>query len=386
MRDILEADAATLPPLLETYIRDHLARAMGASPARIDTQQSLLSLGLDSLMAVEMRNRINDDLGMNVPLAKFMHGASINTLAAYIAERLLQGDRSERAKPQRADAAAGSEIAASSRSAAEPTDRTGGPTDARAPGRSLVADTSSRHDPFPLTDVQRAYWLGRSNFFELGKVSCHVYLEFDITDLDREQVQAAWRTLVDRHDMLRAVIRDDGLQQILPDVPKYEIEHRNLRGAIRPGAAAAGRDPRAGCRIRCCRPIGGRCSSCGPRSSTGKRLLHMSLDLLTIDFWSIQLLLDEWHRLVAGPGPAARTARGFFSRLCAGCRATADSPSYRRAEEYWRQRLGIACCLRPSCRSPEVLPRSRGRASFAGRRCSSVRCGNASRPEADAPA
>ena len=49
VRDILEADAAALPSLLEAYIRDHLARAMGTSPARIDTQQSLLSLGLDSL-------------------------------------------------------------------------------------------------------------------------------------------------------------------------------------------------------------------------------------------------------------------------------------------------------------------------------------------------
>ena len=96
VRDILEADATTLPSLLEAYIRDHLARAMGASPARIDIQQSLLSLGLDSLMAVEMRNRITEDLGVNVPLEKFMHGASINTVASYISERLLEGGRGAR--------------------------------------------------------------------------------------------------------------------------------------------------------------------------------------------------------------------------------------------------------------------------------------------------
>jgi short-subunit dehydrogenase/acyl carrier protein len=88
VRDILESDAAGLSPLLESYIRDHLARAMGASPSRIDVQQSLLSLGLDSLIAVEVRNRVNADLGINLPLAKFMQGATISTLAAYIAERL----------------------------------------------------------------------------------------------------------------------------------------------------------------------------------------------------------------------------------------------------------------------------------------------------------
>jgi acyl transferase domain-containing protein/NADPH:quinone reductase-like Zn-dependent oxidoreductase/acyl carrier protein len=88
VRDILESDAAGLPALLETYIRDHLARAMGASPSGIDMQQSLLSLGLDSLIAVEVRNRVNADLGINLPLAKFMQGATISTLAAYIAERV----------------------------------------------------------------------------------------------------------------------------------------------------------------------------------------------------------------------------------------------------------------------------------------------------------
>ena len=94
VRAILEADAAALPTLLETYIRDHLARAMGTSPARIDTQQSLLSLGLDSLIALEVRNRINADLGMNVPLTRLMQSESIRALAAYVAERLLE-DRGE---------------------------------------------------------------------------------------------------------------------------------------------------------------------------------------------------------------------------------------------------------------------------------------------------
>ncbi|MGA7426127.1 MAG: SDR family NAD(P)-dependent oxidoreductase [Rhodoplanes sp.] len=90
VHDLLEADAAALPALLESYIRDLLARAMGTSPARIDSQQSLRNLGLDSLIAVEVRNRINADLGMNIPLAKFMQGeSSISALASFVAERLV---------------------------------------------------------------------------------------------------------------------------------------------------------------------------------------------------------------------------------------------------------------------------------------------------------
>jgi NAD(P)-dependent dehydrogenase (short-subunit alcohol dehydrogenase family)/acyl carrier protein len=95
VHDILDADAASLPSLLVNYIRDHLARAMGNTPARIDAQQSLRNLGVDSLIAVEIRNRINTDLGVNVPLAKLMQDESINTLAAFVAERLTQRGPSE---------------------------------------------------------------------------------------------------------------------------------------------------------------------------------------------------------------------------------------------------------------------------------------------------
>jgi acyl carrier protein len=100
VRDILEADEAALPSLLEIYIRDHLARAMGASPARIDVQQSLLNLGLDSLIAVEVRNRINVDLGLNVPLAKFKQSVSVRALAAFVAERLLERDPGQGCKTE----------------------------------------------------------------------------------------------------------------------------------------------------------------------------------------------------------------------------------------------------------------------------------------------
>lgn len=98
VHDILEADAAAVPSLVENYIRDHLARAMGSAPARIDTQQSLRNLGIDSLIAVEVRNRINADLGVNVPLAKLMQNESIITLAGFVAERLTERNGGEAPK------------------------------------------------------------------------------------------------------------------------------------------------------------------------------------------------------------------------------------------------------------------------------------------------
>ncbi len=90
---LLEADAASRPALLEAYVRDHLARAIGTSPARIDPHQSLRNLGLDSLIALELRNRINADLGLNIPIAYLMQSESIVALIGHVSERLSSESR-----------------------------------------------------------------------------------------------------------------------------------------------------------------------------------------------------------------------------------------------------------------------------------------------------
>jgi NAD(P)-dependent dehydrogenase (short-subunit alcohol dehydrogenase family)/acyl carrier protein len=122
-REILEADEAAVPLLLEAYICEVLARAMQTSPAQIDTEQSLLNLGLDSLISVEVRNRIDDDFGIKIPLSKFKQGASVKTFAAHVAEILLGATRGKRPKSTNGGGmAATSEI---SQIAEEPTDLLG---------------------------------------------------------------------------------------------------------------------------------------------------------------------------------------------------------------------------------------------------------------------
>jgi acyl transferase domain-containing protein/NADPH:quinone reductase-like Zn-dependent oxidoreductase/short-subunit dehydrogenase/acyl carrier protein len=119
-REILEADEAAVPSLLEAYICEVLARAMQTSPAQIDTEQSLLNLGLDSLISVEVRNRIDDDFGIKIPLSKFKQGASVKTFAAHVAEILLAATRGKGPKSTNGGGmAATSEI---SQIAEEPTD------------------------------------------------------------------------------------------------------------------------------------------------------------------------------------------------------------------------------------------------------------------------
>jgi NADPH:quinone reductase-like Zn-dependent oxidoreductase/acyl carrier protein len=89
---LLAIDARERHPFLATQIRDQLARVLGTSPSKLDVEQSLLNLGIDSLMAVEIGNQIQAMVGVDVPAMKFMEGISIAGLATYVIDQLAPTD------------------------------------------------------------------------------------------------------------------------------------------------------------------------------------------------------------------------------------------------------------------------------------------------------
>ncbi|MBK4217871.1 amino acid adenylation domain-containing protein [Paracoccus caeni] len=91
------------------------------------------------------------------------------------------------------------------------------------PDFAIQPDPANRHLPFPPTEVQQAYLMGRGDDFDLGGVSCHFYTEFEATDLDLPRLEEVWNRLIARHEMLRAVFDDAGQQRILPTVPRFSI-------------------------------------------------------------------------------------------------------------------------------------------------------------------
>ncbi|MGB6553888.1 MAG: beta-ketoacyl synthase N-terminal-like domain-containing protein [Candidatus Binataceae bacterium] len=63
--------------LVQSYLAEIVARVLGLPASKVDVQQPLSNLGLDSLMAVELKNRIAVDLGVNVPMVTFLSEPSV---------------------------------------------------------------------------------------------------------------------------------------------------------------------------------------------------------------------------------------------------------------------------------------------------------------------
>ena len=74
--------------LLQSYLSEQVARVLGLPASQLDVQQPLSNLGLDSLMAVALKNRIAVDLGVNVPMVKFLQGFSVAEAATQVLEQL----------------------------------------------------------------------------------------------------------------------------------------------------------------------------------------------------------------------------------------------------------------------------------------------------------
>lgn len=70
--------------ILRTYIQSELSRILKIPAEKINSEQSLLNLGIDSLMAIELKNTLEGMLGVNVPVAVLLQGPSIDRLCAEI--------------------------------------------------------------------------------------------------------------------------------------------------------------------------------------------------------------------------------------------------------------------------------------------------------------
>ncbi|MFF4097180.1 amino acid adenylation domain-containing protein [Streptomyces sp. NPDC001834] len=325
------------------------ARSLRIDPDSIPQDEPLQNLGLDSLMALEIKDAVAALGDVSIPLAVFLDGASLAELAAYVEQHSPTATAAHRPVPvSRIDEARGA-----GRDAASATG---------APGRELVVDAAARYEPFELTDLQQAYFVGRSEGIELGGVSTFFFIETDLRGLDVARFEEAVGAAVGRHDMLRAVMTDDGRQRVLPEVGRYRVDRLDLTSvpAERLAAELAERSRKLSAQVfdPTVWPLFHLAVTELPG---GVSRLHVGIDALIIDAWSTALFFAELALTYHGQdlAPLELTFRDYVGHV----RALESEPAYAAARAYWMDRIAA---LPPAPELPLTAdPATIGRPEFA---------------------
>jgi acyl carrier protein len=69
-----------------TYIQEEIAQVIGIETSDLDVEMSLNYLGLDSLIAVKLRNKFRKELSVDVPTVKFLEDTNVANLAILVDE------------------------------------------------------------------------------------------------------------------------------------------------------------------------------------------------------------------------------------------------------------------------------------------------------------
>jgi amino acid adenylation domain-containing protein len=294
-----------------------LARAGALPPGARPEEATPITLGLDSLALVELKHRIEQDLGVRLDLRLLLEGQPLGVLAAHLLEAV-------RAAPQ----------------------------------PDAVPFPPDREAHLLLTPGQRALWFlhqlkPTSPAYVLARAA-RIHGPLDVAALRR-----AFDALVERHPSLRATFPTLGEEPIQrlharrPDVlqvmdvaseDERELHRRLQEEAFRPFDLGRGPLLRATLLSR----------------APDEYVLLLAVHHIIADFWSLAVLVDELCRLYeAGPGGAALPPAGHPAAWLQWQQQYLAGQAQQADWAYWQQQLAgplPQLALPPATTQPSDAP------------------------------
>ncbi|MFS1299905.1 amino acid adenylation domain-containing protein [Streptosporangium longisporum] len=310
--------------LTREELHDSLTELLGEP---VEADDNLIELGMDSIQLMGLTGRLRR-LGVEVGFAELARRPTLAEWWELLAERgvLAPGG----------DGAAASTTATASGTTPDAAPGTGHGTETGAAEdvEDATEDATEPDGPFPLALMQHAYWIGRDSGQSLGSVAAHLYVELDGRRVDPGRLERAVVALVERHPMLRAAIRDDGTQVVLPERPGPAVTVHDLRTVPDPEAElerlraemSTQRLP-----IETGRVFDARLSLL----PSGEARLHLDVDMVAADAMSYRTMLADLAALYEGES-LPPIGYSYARYLAADPRAQARE----RDRRWWAGRLG----------------------------------------------
>ena len=305
LRRLREAPPDERPAVVADFCARAVADVAGLDAVACD--RPLAQLGLDSLMALEARNRIQRAFGVTVPVVSFLDGTDAHTLAAAVLQQL----------------------------------------DARE-GRSSAAEGGARPSIAPLSSAQTRIW-----FFEQLRPGTGTFNDQIVIRLcgalDVAALERAFTRIVRRHDALRTTIaagEDGPVQRVAASLPRNLLEVIDVPAGPDGAEVEAQRLVDATLRERFDLERGPLFRARLLRLSSTDHLLVYAIHHIVNDGWSLRVLVSEVAALytadVTGqPSPLPPLAVQYADLARRQQHALA-ADLYRDDVAYWRNCLANA--------------------------------------------
>jgi len=315
---ILEAPAEKRLALVEDLIAAQVGAVLGTDAARLDKDTPLTNLGLDSLMAIELVNRIEEKLGMSMPMGSVLNGPNIRDLSIPVLEKLLESGGAHAA------AGGGSGVDAS----------------------SLVPFEASGDLPevFPLSEGQKALWF----LNRLAPDSSAYNLVFSGKFrplLDIAAMKKAFALLFERHPLMDTTFTSRGGEPV-------QVVHKGRTIDFREHDCTTLDDGQLKALIseHADRPFN---LERGPvvrlelfRTADQAHVALLSMHHIVSDAWSVSVLIQDlieyYFSAKAGRAPKAEPIKATYADFVKWEQAHLASAAGERMLEYWKEHLAGA--------------------------------------------
>jgi amino acid adenylation domain-containing protein len=284
---------------LVAYLQQLIAYVLGVNPKRVDINQSLTALGVDSLNTLELQHQIEEKLAISLPMSTILQ-SSITNFAEAVLEKLL--------------------------------------LDANEPSFIEIGHSSTSQ---VLSYGQRALWF----VHQLAPKSTAYHVSYAVkirASLDVTALQRAFEKLIERHTALRtnfSSISGEPIQKVhetgkvdfrVEEASTWSEENLNERLQIESNSSFDLEND-ALLRVRVF------------TLSSGEHLLLLTIHHIVIDFWSLAVVMDELSILYlaeqngkAASLPLLPISFQDYSDWQSGM---IDSPKSEKLGNYWQKQL-----------------------------------------------